>query len=156
MLKKIEMLLPYILFGFLLGFVLVFVSNCCGKEPQTVYIDKTEIKHDTTIIQGKIPDPIIIKKTVPIERVDTVFLDSIQIIKNPFAVCLDTIADKDTIKVCYTYPLQEFSYMIRKPAPEIRVITITKDNYIEESDWYKALYFVAGASTMYVTQQLSK
>jgi hypothetical protein len=46
--------------------------------------------------------------------------------------------------------------MIRKPAPEIRVITITKDNYIEESDWYKALYFVAGASTMYVTQQLSK
>ena len=156
MVKTIKQLIPYILFGALLGFVLFFVSNCCGKESKIVYIDKTEITHDTTYIQGKIPNPVIIKKTVPIERIDTVYLDSIQIIKNPFSVCLDTIADKDTISVCYTYPLQEFLYMIRKPAPEIRVITITKNNYIEQSDWSKALYFVAGASTMYVTQQLSK
>lgn len=156
MVKKIEQLIPYILMGLLLGFILFFASNCCGKEPKKVYIDRTEIKHDTTIIKGEIPDPIIIKKNVPIERVDTVYLDSIHIIKNPFQVCLDTIAEKDTIQVCYTYPLQEFSYMIRKPAPEIRVITITKDNYIEQSDWSKVLYFVAGASTTYVTQQLSK
>lgn len=154
--KKIEQLLPYILFGIVLGFITLFISTCCGKEPEKVYIDKTEISHDTTYIQGEIPKPIIIKKNVPIERVDTVYLDSIHIIKNPFQVCLDTIAEKDTIQVCYTYPLQEFSYMIRKPAPEIRVITITKDNYIEQSDWSKVLYFVAGASTTYVTQQLSK
>lgn len=156
MVKKIEQLLPYILIGLLLGFILFFASNCCGKEPEKVYIDRTETKHDTTYIKGEIPKPIIIKKTIPINRVDTVYLDSIHIIKNPFSVCLDTVADKDTIQVCYTYPLQEFSYMIRKPAPEIRVITITKDNYIEQSDWSKALYFVAGASSVYVSQQLSK
>lgn len=154
--KIVEEFLPFILFGCLIGFILFTVSNCCGKEPEKVYIDRTETKHDTTVIMGETPKPIIIKKTIPIDRIDTVYLDSIHIIKNPFSVCLDTIADKDTIKVCYTYPLQEFSYMIRKPAPEIRVITITKDNYIEQSDWSKALYFVAGASSVYVSQQLSK
>jgi hypothetical protein len=155
--SKIEILIPFFLLGIFLGFLLFFVQQC-NSEPKVEikYIEKTKYYYDTTIIDGIAPPPIIIKKNIPIVRIDTVYLDKKDIIINPFSVCIDTVEQKDTLRVCYSYPEQNFSVVLKKTPPIIKVITITKDNYIESSDWSKVLYFVAGASTMYVSQQIAK
>lgn len=160
MVKKIEQLIPYILLGFLLGAVLFLMQQCMAKpDPQKVRIVKqTNTLIDTITIAGRIPDPIVIEKQVFIQRIDTVFLEKKDIIVNPFKVCFDTVlqAEKDTINFCYSYPEEQLFLALKKAPPQIQIITITKDNYVEESDWNKVLYFVAGAGSAYFTQQLFK
>lgn len=149
MVKKIEELLPYILIGCILGLIL-FAIHTCSSKPAIKYVEKTKTKVDTQYIAGELPEPIIIEKKITIQRIDTVYLDKKDIIINPFKVCLDTITEaKDTVNFCFTYPEEKFYFALRKPAPQVQVITITKDNYVEVSDWSRALYFVAGALTMY-------
>lgn len=156
MVKKIEELLPYILFGIILGSVLFFIQTCSSK-PSVKYVEKTKTKIDTQYIPGEVPKPVIIEKKVTIQRIDTVYLDKKDFIVNPFKVCLDTITDtKDTINFCYTYPQEKFYFALKKPVPQVQVITISKDNYVETSDWSRALYFVAGALTMYGINNLGQ
>lgn len=121
-------------------------------------VNQTNTLIDTITITGKIPDPIIIEKQVFIQRIDTIFLEKKDIIINPFKVCLDTVlqAEKDTINFCYSYPEEHLYFALKKTPPQIQIITITKDNYVEDSDWNKILYFVAGVGTAYFTQQLFK
>jgi hypothetical protein len=155
--NKIELLIPAILMGILLGFIIFLVQKCNSEQQVEIkYIEKTKYQYDTTIINGIAPPPIIIKKNIPIVRIDTVYLDKKDIIINPFSVCLDTVEQNDTLQVCYSYPQQNFSVVLKKNPPIIKIVTITKDNYIESSDWTKVLYFVAGASSLYVSQQIVK
>jgi hypothetical protein len=155
--NKIELLIPAILLGILLGFVIFLIQKCNSEQQVKIkYIEKTKYQYDTTIVNGIAPPPIIIKKNIPIVRIDTVYLDKKDIIINPFSVCLDTVEQNDTLQVCYSYPQQNFSVVLKKNPPIIKIVTITKDNYIESSDWTKVLYFVAGASSLYVSQQIVK
>lgn len=155
--NKIELLIPIALIGLMLGFMLFLIQKCSSEQKVEIkYIEKTKYQYDTTIIHGISPPPIIIKKNIPIVRIDTVYLDKKDIIINPFSVCLDTVEQNDTLQVCYSYPQQNFSVVLKKNPPIIKIVTITKDNYIESSDWSKVLYFVAGASSLYVSQQIIK
>jgi hypothetical protein len=151
MAKKIEELIPYIAIGFILGALLFMVRTCMTQPAKVQYIEKTKTKIDTQFIAGEIPKPVVIEKKITLQRVDTVFLDKKEIIVNPFNVCLDTITEtKDTVKFCYSYPEEKLLFTLKKPVPQVQVITITKDNYVESSNWEKALYFVGGALTMYL------
>jgi hypothetical protein len=160
MLKKIEILIPYIALGFILGSVLFLVQQCNSRSTNNkpIYVEKTKTIIDTFTIIGKTPDPIVITKQVFIQRIDTLYLDKKDVIVNPFKVCFDTVIkpSNDTINFCYSYPQEQLFLALKKAPPIIQVITITKDNYIEQSDWSKALYFVAGAGSMYLTQELFK
>jgi hypothetical protein len=160
MLKKIEQLIPYIALGFIFGAVLFLVQQCNSRSTnnKTVYVEKTKTVIDTHTVIGKTPDPIVITKQVFIERIDTLYLDKKDIIVNPFKVCYDTIIkpSNDTINFCYSYPQEQLFLALKKAPPIIQVITIHKDNYVEQSDWNKILYFVAGAGSMYLSQELLK
>ena len=123
--NKIELLIPAILMGILLGFIIFLVQKCNSEQQVEIkYIEKTKYQYDTTIINGIAPPPIIIKKNIPIVRIDTVYLDKKDIIINPFSVCLDTVEQNDTIQVCYSYPQQNFSVVLKKNPPIIKIETI--------------------------------
>lgn len=160
MVKKFEILFPFILIGLLLGSLLFLIEQCNAKPSpgQVRIVKETNTLIDTMIVQGKTPDPIIIEKQVYIQRVDTIYLDKKDVIINPFKVCFDTVlqAEKDTINFCYKYPEEQLFLALKKAPPQIQVITITKDNYVEESAWNKVLYFVGGAGSAYFTQYLFK
>jgi hypothetical protein len=155
--KKSNDILKTIITGIILGLMLFILQKSCHNQ-EVINIVKNNTKIDTQFIQGKTPDPIYIQKKVYIKRVDTVFLDKKEIITNPFSITIDTVTlEKDTVSISYLYPEQEFSLMIKKPAPVIKTITITNTNYVEYSNWNKALYFIGGLTTMYLIQtQINK
>lgn len=155
MVKKLTELLPYFCLGLILGTLLFAINTCNSNTPSIRYINKTKTIIDTQLVELPKPEPVIIEKKIFIQRIDTVFLDKKEIIVNPFVVSLDTITkDKDTVHFSYFYPEEKLYFTIYKPVPKIQVITITKDNYVEPSDWNKALYFVGGALTMYIGNKL--
>jgi len=154
--NKSNEVLYTIITGFIIGIVLFILQKGCHSQ-EVRNIVKNTTKIDTQYIQGKTPDPIYIQKKVFIKRIDTVFLDKEKIITNPFSISMDTItSDKDTVSFSFFYPEEHFSLMIKKPAPIIKTITITQTNYVEESNWNKALYFVGGMTTMYLLNQTIK
>jgi hypothetical protein len=142
-----------IILGIVLGITFFLFDRSCNINKTSETIVKQVTKIDTTFIQGKTPSPIIINKKVFLKRIDTVYLDREKIITNPFTIKLDTVTnDKDTVSFSYFYPNEDFSLLIKKPAPIIKVITITNTDYVTESNWNKALYFIGGMATMYVSQ----
>lgn len=127
--------------------ILLFMKDCCGDpKPKiidnTIYIQgKTDtlIKYDTNFVylrgKGKIQWII-----------DTIYRDSIYPTK-PFISTLDTILNKDSIVITYSYPKNDFTLNIRRYDSVIYInrvdtLNITKTQIEEKTNW---LYVIGGS-----------
>ena len=129
--------------------IVLFTLHKCSeseKPPKvidnTIYIEgKTDtlIKYDTSFVylkgKGKIQ-----------WLIDTVYKDSIYPTK-PFISRLDTILNKDSISISYSYPKNDFTLNIRRFDSILYInrtdtIRYTKTHYETETNW---LYVLGGS-----------
>lgn len=123
------------------------MKDCCGgSKPKiidnTIYIQgKTDtlIKYDTNFVylrgKGKIQ-----------WLIDTIYRDSIYPTK-PFISTLDTILNKDSIVITYSYPKNDFTLNIRRFDSvmfinRVDTLNITKTQIEEKTNW---LYVIGGS-----------
>ena len=126
--------------------ILLFLNDCSGTKPKvietTLYKEgKTDtlIKYDTNYVylrgKGKIQ-----------WLIDTVYKDSIYPTK-PFLSTLDTVLNKDSISISYSYPKNDFTLNIRRYDSILYInrtdtIRYTKTHYEKETNW---LYVLGGS-----------
>ncbi len=160
--QNIKYILGFII-SFLLFIGGLFTYKSCQKcpEPPKYRTEKQiidsmlkVIPRDTTYIIGKgkviyrdliDTNYIFIKDSMLFAKVfenDNVYWDSIPIpetyqyiLSKPFESCLDTICQKDTVKVCYEYPANYLS-VLYKPHPDSIYVKTINNYIVEEKHWY--------------------
>lgn len=126
--------------------ILLFLNDCSGTKPKvietTIYEQgKTDtlIKYDTNYVylrgKGKIQ-----------WLIDTVYKDSIYPTK-PFLSTLDTVLNKDSMTITYSYPKNDFTLNMRRYDSILYInrtdtIRYTKTHYETETNW---LYVLGGS-----------
>lgn len=137
----------------LLIVALFFVKNCTKSEkpiiinnPPITIKGKTDtiLKYDTIYLyfKGKGKDIVYDKKPVETE------VNGKAVIVNPFVAKLDTALGKDSFRIKYSYPLNEFELNYKR-YDSIQFISRTDtlkttNTVIESKPWYEYLIYCLG------------
>lgn len=136
----------------LLIVTLFFVKNCTKSEKPIIIHNSTEkiqgktdtvLKHDTIYLAFKGKGKIEYEKK-PVETE----VNGKAVIVNPFVAKLDTAIGKDSFKIKYSYPLNEFELNYKR-YDSIQYLTRTDtlkttNTVIESTPWYEYLIYCLG------------
>ena len=132
----------------MLGVVIVFV---CGavigwflRGERTVTDTVYRVDTLTHVVER---EPVIITNAPA--TVDTVHVNDTVYQTRAFVARIDTVVQRDTVQVAYSFPQHTFSVAIRSNPDTVRVPQLTVTNYERRAWWIDALTHVGAAAVGY-------
>lgn len=147
------------------GFAVGWLIKPCPCDSVNTSASRIEVRVDT-ITKVIERSPRIISGRGRMAATATIMSESIEsgadTICAPFTAVLDTIVNKDTIRIEYEHPVSLFTLMIRSAPDSIRyetktvTLTNTTTTYEQRAWWIDALTHVGAASLGYAIGSTTK